>query len=189
MIEASDELHLRSGLPAEFRYLEAACPRANWAAMKLHPTADHWLEIHAWFRGMMQDLVELGADWREGRVAAPAYRVAAIPRLRQLLGNLHGHHHHESENYFPALAALEPDMAKGFALLDRDHDAIELLLSEMAQAGTALNQAAAQAGDLRPHAGTLTAAIERGGFLIGRHLTDEEEIIVPVLTLRGDPLR
>ena len=129
MTQASDELHLRDGLPAEFRYLEPDLPRARWPSTRLHPTAQHWLEIHGWFRGMTQDLLWLGGEQREGRLEAPAYRVAAIPRLRQFLGNLHGHHNHESGHYFPALAALEPRMARGFALLDRDHDAVEHLLS------------------------------------------------------------
>jgi hypothetical protein len=186
--QASDELQLRAGLPPEFRYLESSFPRQDWRALGLHPTAERWLEIHGWFRGLFRDLVKLGGQWREGGLEALAYRTAAIPRMRQLLGNLHGHHSRESEHYFPALAALEPRMARGFALLDRDHDAIARLLSTMAEAATGLNCAAAEAGDLRRYAAALAGEIERGGALIGRHLADEEEIIVPVITLRGDPL-
>jgi hypothetical protein len=187
--QASDELHLRDGLPAAFRYLEADYPRADWPTLPLHPTARHWLEIHGWFRGMSRDLVDLGQHWREGRLEATGYRAATLPRLRQFLGNLHGHHHHESDNYFPALAAVEPGMAKGFDLLDRDHTAIESLLSAMAEAGNGLNRAAVEGGDLAAPSAALADAIERACTLIGRHLTDEEEIIVPVLTLRGDPLQ
>lgn len=189
LTETSDELHLRAGLPVAFRYLEADCPRQDWPTLPLHPTARHWLEIHGWFRGMSGDLVDLGAQWREGRLAAAAYRAAALPRLRQFLGNLHGHHHHETENYFPALAAVEPGMAKGFELLDRDHDAIERLLQAMADAANGLTRAVTEGADLAPHAAALAGAVEGGVALIGRHLADEEEIIVPVLTLRGDPLQ
>ena len=46
-----------------------------------------------------------------------------------------------------------------------------------------------EGGDLAPHAEALVAAIEAGAGPIGRHLRDEEEIVVPVLTLRGDPFR
>ena len=183
-----DDLHLRAGLPAEFRYLEPACARADWPALRLHPTAAHWLEVHDWFRGMLEGLVDLGADWREGRIDASAYRTRAIPRLRHLLSHLDGHHHYESRAYFPAMAALEPGMAKGFDLLDRDHEAIERLMSAMAEAATGLSRAAADAHDPAPHVAALAREIDHGGALIGRHLLDEEEIIVPVLTLRGDPL-
>jgi len=189
VIQPSDQLHLRTGLPVQFRYLEPAFPRPDWPTLQLHPTARHWLEIHDWFRAMMADLAQLGGEWREGRLEAAAYRQASIPRLRQLLGNLHGHHSHESGHYFPALSALEPDMARGFDLLDRDHDAIEHLLSDMAQAGNALNQAAAEGRDLFPQAAALTESSDQAGLLIGRHLLDEEEIIVPVLSLRGDPFQ
>jgi hypothetical protein len=185
----SDELHLRPGLPAEFRYLEAAYPRGQWPVMDLHPMATHWLEIHGWFRGMAGELMQLGELWREGKVEIADYRRATMPRLRQFLGNLHGHHHHESGHYFPALALIEPAMAKGFELLDRDHDAVERLLSAMAQAANALNGAMDQSGDRRPLAATMAEAIESGVGLIGRHLDDEEEIVVPVLTLRGDPFQ
>ena len=189
MTQPADALHLRTGLPIQFRYLESAFPRADWPTLSLHPSATHWLEIHGWFRSVLAHLVDQGAQWREGRLKAFAYGIAALPHLRQLLSNLHAHHTIESDQYFPALAKLEPGMATGFALLDRDHDAIEYLLSDMAQAATGLNQTAARGGDLAPHAAALDQAIARAAGLIGRHLADEEEIIVPVLTLRGDPLQ
>ena len=182
-----DDLHRRAGLPAAFRYLEQDCARADWPVLRLHPSALHWLAIHAWFRGALQDLADQGEAWREQRQDAAGYHAEALPRLGRLLGHLQGHHHIESEAYFPALARLEPDMAQGFALLDRDHEAIEGLMAAMAQAAVGLDRAAAGAQDLTPHAAALVAQIERGGGLIGRHLTDEEEIVVPVFTLRGDP--
>jgi hypothetical protein len=187
MTDESHDLHVRNGLPAEFRYLEAGCARQDWPGLKLHETASHWLEIHGWFRGMLRGLIELGGERREGRLDPAAYRADVMPRLRQFLGNLDGHHHIESDSYFPALAALEPAMKRGFDLLDRDHEAIHELMSQMADAANALNHAAVV--DLNPHADGLIAAIDRAAPPIGRHLSDEEEIIVPVLTLRGDPFR
>ena len=184
----TDDLHLRDGLPPELRYLEAGCARADWPGLDLHPTASHWLEIHGWFRGMLQGLVDLGHERREDRLEIPAWRGAVMPRLRQFLGNLDGHHHIESDSYFPALARLEPGMKRGFDLLDRDHEAIHQLMTAMADAANGLNRAAVEGdGDLDPLAEALIAAIERGAGPIGRHLRDEEEIVVPVLTLRGDP--
>jgi hemerythrin HHE cation binding domain-containing protein len=182
----TDALDKRDGLPGEFRYLEPGCPRSAWPTIGLHPTAQHWLEVHGWFRGQMTDLVDLGGHWREGRISASDYRLAATPRVRHLLNNLHHHHNLESHHAFPLLSAAEPGMAKGFALLDRDHDAIEHLLSSIAGAANVLIQAGREPGDLSPHAASLSDHIDRGTTLIGRHLWDEEEIVVPVLTLRGD---
>lgn len=180
---ATDALHRRSALPNAFRYLEAACPRGQWPTLALHPTARHWLDVHAWFRGQMSDLADFGGHWREGRIDPSGYRAAVLPRLRQLLTNLHHHHGLESAHYFPRLAAAEPRMAAGFALLDRDHDAIDPLLSSIAEAANALIRGAQPA-----EAAALADRLEHGTALIGRHLSDEEEIVVPVLTLRADQL-
>jgi iron-sulfur cluster repair protein YtfE (RIC family) len=177
----SDALQQRAGLPVAFRYLEAAYPRAQWPTLNLHPTAAHWLEIHAWFRAGMTDLTGIGTHWREGRIDAATYRAAAAPRLRQLLTNLHHHHGIESQHYFPQLAAAEPRMAAGFALLDRDHAAIDPLLADLAQAANALIRAPGRA-----EAAALADRFSSSAALLDRHLSDEEEIVVPVLTLRGD---
>lgn len=186
--EPVDALGRRDGLPEPFRYLEGAWPRSAWSAVSLHPMAQHWLEVHGWFRGQLSDLADLGGQWREGRIDAPAYRGAAAPRLRQLLSNLHHHHELETSYAFPRLAAAEPRMSEGFALLDRDHDAIEALLAGMAEAANLLIGAPA-AADLAPHADLLAERIDRGGALIRSHLWDEEDIVVPVLNLRGEGVR
>jgi hypothetical protein len=85
------------------------------------------------------------------------------------------------------MTRLEPRMAGGFELLDRDHAAIDALMTAMAEAAAGLDRAAAGGLDLGPSADALADEIERGGALINRHLLDEEEIIVPLFTLRGDP--
>lgn len=183
----ADALHLRAGLPAEFRYLEAQCARADWPRMRLHPSATHWLQIHAWFRHKFQDIFNLGGAWRDDTMPEQTYRAQVMPRLQELLNHLHGHHNIESHSYFPAMAAMEPQMKRGFELLDRDHEAIDGLMNAMVQAAIALNKAADAKLDLKAPTSALIAELERGGGLITRHLDDEEEIIVPVFTLRGDP--
>lgn len=185
--DPSDDLHAREGLPKVFRYLETVYPRAQWPSLNIHPTARHWLEVHDWFRERMTALGEIGALWREGGIAAADYRSAATPRLRQMLTHLHHHHERETYQAFPLLTGAEPRMTQGFALLDRDHDQIEALLTGMAEGANALIRSGATA-DLRPLAEALADRIEDGTRLINRHLWDEEEIVVPVLTLRGDQL-
>jgi iron-sulfur cluster repair protein YtfE (RIC family) len=185
----TDALEHRDGLPSAFRYLEADCPRANWATMGIHPMAQHWLEIHGWFRGQMNELGQIGGFWREGRIGAADYRAHATPRVRHLLSNLHHHHTLESEHAFPQLAAAEPRMAAGFDLLDRDHDAIERLMAAMAEAANDLVRGGGAPLELPGLAHALTDRLERGTALIVSHLDDEEEIVVPVLTLSAHDLR
>lgn len=183
-----DVLETRTGLPSAFRYLEALHPRSGWSTAALHPMAQHWLDIHGWFRQQMTALAGIGIDWREGRLGARDYRGMAAPRLRQLLSNLHHHHTLESTHAFPPMIAAEPRMADGFALLDRDHEAIEQLMAAMAEAGNDLIRAGDGPADLTLLAEALVDRTERATSLIGRHLWDEEEIVVPVLNLRGDQI-
>ncbi len=185
----TDALAHRDGLPSAFRYLEADCPRADWATMDIHPMAQHWLEIHGWFRGQMDELGQIGGFWREGKIGAADYRAHATPRVRHLLSNLHHHHTLETEHAFPQLAAAEPRMAAGFELLDRDHDDIEHLLAAMTEAANDLIRAGGEPSALPPLAHALADHIERGTALIVSHLNDEEEIVVPVLTLSGHQFR
>lgn len=185
-----DHLLLRDGLPEEFRYLAADCPRQDWSTPgRIHATAAHWLDIHRWFRGALGNLGEVAAGWRAGRLDGPAFQQAVMPRLRQFLSHLEGHHNIESHSYFPALAALEPPMAAGFELLDRDHEAVHALLVGTAEAANGFNRALQAGGDLRPHGDALAAAIAAVPGPLLRHLSDEEEIVVPVITLRGDPIQ
>lgn len=183
------DLFSRQALPKPFRYLEAGCPRPEWSdAGRIHAMAAHWLEIHGWFRGMLGGLTGLTADWREGRIASPVqFQAAVMPRLQQFLQNLDGHHQRESGMYFPAFARLEPRIAPGIDLLDRDHDAVHGLLERMVETANGFNRAVMDKADTAAPGEALAAAIEGAVVPLGRHLHDEEDIIIPLLTLHGDP--
>ena len=189
MTDASHDLYDRTALPAEFRWLEAGCPRAEWPAEgRIHAMAAHWLEVHSWFRQMHGGLVGLTGQWREGRVLSTEHWQAAVmPRLQQFLQNLDGHHQRESRLYFPAFARLEPRIRRGIELLDRDHEAVHVLLERMVDTANAFNHAVADGADVRTPGDALAEAIEAAGGPLVRHLHDEEDIIVPLLTLHGDP--
>ena len=78
-------------------------------------------------------------------------------------------------------------MQAGFALLDRDHDAIHRVLAEMAEAAVALNRALAAGAGAPAAAERLAEVMAAAGRPLIRHLDDEEDIVVPLLTLHGDP--
>jgi len=185
----SDALHERAGLPAPFRYLEEGCPRAEWGeAGRIHAMAAHWLEIHGWFRGMLGGLTGLTGQWREGNTPSPQqYQAALMPRLQQFLQNLDDHHQRESRMYFPAFIRQEPKIAAGIALLDRDHDAVHALLERMVETANAFNLAVRDGAELKAPGEALADAIEGAAAPLARHLHDEEDIVIPVLTLHGDP--
>lgn len=149
--------------------------------------AAHWLEIHGWFRGMLEGLTGLAAQWREGRFTPAQFQSLIMPRLQQFLQNLDGHHQRESRMYFPAFARQEPRIAEGIALLERDHEVVHGLLEGMFETATAFNRAIAEKADPTMPGAALCTAIEEASGPLKRHLHDEEDIVIPLLTLHGDP--
>ena len=191
MPEADDPLALasRSGLPPEFRYLQDAFPRERWTLDGLHPTARRWLDMHAGFRAHQAEMGGMVGAWRDGRIELPTLHRALIPALQQFLQHLDGHHRIESGHYFPALQQLEPRIAPGIELLDRDHDAIHRHIEAMVETGRTLHQAVVSgARDAGDRVEPLAEVLDRAGPQLARHLDDEEEIVIPLIALRGDPL-
>ena len=187
--EPDHDLFSRTCLPVEFSWLEQGLPRAQWTEVgRIHAMGAHWLEIHGWFRGMLGDLAALSTDWREGRIGESVrFQAEIMPRLQQFLQNLDGHHQRESRLYFPAFIRQEPRIAPGIELLDRDHDAVHGLLEAMAAAANGFNRAVAARAETTAPGEALAAAIEQAVGPLERHLHDEEDIVVPLLTLHGDP--
>ena len=179
----------RAGLPSEFLYLRDAFPRERWTTGGLHPTARRWLHMHSGFRAHQAEMSAMVEAWRADTIDLRALHQSLIPALQQFLQHLDGHHRIESGHYFPALQQLEPRIAAGIDLLDRDHDAIHHHIEAMVETGRALHQAvsagATDAGD-RVH--RLADVLDLAAPQLARHLDDEEEIVIPLIALRGDPL-
>ena len=180
MSDLPDPLHLtsRDGLPEALRVLVEAYPRAQWQG---HPNFGElvrfWMQRHAMFRqlvGLLRDDLEQHLD---KRTEFETY----APRLSQyggqLLNELHGHHHIEDSHYFPQLIGLDARLERGFALLEADHIAMEGLLNGMAEGANAVLSGG--------EAGLFLPRLEGFARLLDRHLSDEEEIIGPVILDAG----
>ncbi len=175
-------LATRAGLPDALRVLLARYPRPDWPA---HPQFDgltrFWLERHLSLRrlhGLLaaetEALLDRATDPREA-----AGRLAGLGN--RFLGDLTGHHQVEDHHYFPLLRAQDARLEAGFDLLDADHDAIHDGVRTLAErANATLQGLAATPADLAPQA-ALHADLDRFGRLLERHLTDEEDLIVPVI--------
>ncbi len=180
----SDALAARTGLPAEFRYLLDEYPRDRWTST-LDETAAFWLQMHASFRGHQTHMDGLVGLWRADGDLTALHR-SLIPALQSFLQHLDGHHRIESGQYFPIMRKIEPRIGAGIDLLDRDHDAIHETLEALFQGGLAFHQAVMartpEAGD-RAH--RLADLIDRKAGPLLRHLEDEEDIVIPLIQLRG----
>lgn len=176
----------RTGLPDDMLYLREAFPRAQWAGV-IHPTAAFWLQMHGGFRAQQARMAGAVADWRTGSLDPRGLHARLIPELSAFLQHLDGHHRIESGHYFPAIRRMEPRIGAGIDLLDRDHDAVHAHLDALLATGRAFHQAAATPS--APDAAhRLADALDAAATPLLRHLEDEEDIVIPLICLRGDPV-
>ena len=181
------KLESRSGLPDALRVLLEDYPREAWEA---HPNfaglIEFWLSRHLMFRELLRRLEGASLTLRDTTGADPRRFASAVSHYGGTLVNqLHGHHQIEDQHYFPMLAAKDARIAAGFELLDADHHALDGHIAAFVEgANTALQ---ALGGDDNPTdiAATFLTTSERLKSLLDRHLTDEEELCVPVVLAYG----
>ena len=180
------DLETRAGLPDALRVLLEQYPRDLWQS---HHNFDgltrFWLERHLLFR---QVLAELQGETRGflDRDADPhAYASRTAQMAGFLINQLHGHHQIEDQHYFPQLAAAEKRLERGFEILDTDHHALDGHLHSLTGDTNTLLRAINEGREATDAAGALETRL--GGFeqFLDRHLTDEEELVVPVILHHG----
>lgn len=176
-------LSSRTALPETLRVLLAEYPKEAWAADPgFSGLVRFWLERHMMFRELLTLLTEETEAMRDGSRDPQAYRAALSRYGGHLVGNLHGHHQIEDQHYFPLLSRKDARLHDGFALLDADHYALDGDLATFTKAANAVLQTT------RPDADSVAAFHDRlSGLdrLLDRHLTDEEELVVPVILKYG----
>jgi len=179
-------LDTRTGLPEALRLLLEDYPRDGWQADPgFHGLVSFWLERHMMFRQLMAQMAQDTETFLDGR-ADPRRFAQGIARYGGAFVNqLHGHHQIEDHHYFPILRDREPRIAHGFDLLDADHHALDGILDRFVGQANAAIQTADGPG-AKTAAGVLHGGLADLERLIDRHLTDEEDLIVPVI-LRDGP--
>jgi iron-sulfur cluster repair protein YtfE (RIC family) len=176
------DLAVRQRLPDALRVLVEQYPRSGWEA---HPEFNaltrFWLDRHLMFRRLQSLLLDETAGFLD-RNRDPRRFGADLGRLGgAFLSELHGHHLIEDSHYFPILRAQDARLAAGFDLLDADHHALDGGLHALADATNGvLRGLDADARAIDP-AARLKAELDRFALFLDRHLTDEEELVVPVI--------
>lgn len=182
-------LETRAGLPADLKLLLARYPREQWSGHEnLGDMATFWLARHDMFRELSAQLEVVTADYREGRVVAPAFRNFFVPRLQFFLEQLQVHHQVEDRHYFPIFRAAESRLAAGFDLLEQDHATIHARIAASVEAANAFLHTLHD-GNRDAQSRTAEAYAAASGALIKglkRHLADEEDLIVPLILDRGE---
>ncbi len=171
----------RSALPAEFQLILADYPREGWRRHSgFNGLAAFWLDRHLGFREVMGLLRADTESLIDARIAPDAYGARLSRMGSNLLQGLIGHHQVEDATYFPELARLEPRIARGFQMLDTDHHALHDLIDRFAQGANAVLAARADAAQ-RTAVARFQSDLRDFERLLSRHLTDEEDLVVPVV--------
>jgi iron-sulfur cluster repair protein YtfE (RIC family) len=179
-------LKSRPGLPEPLRVLLHDYPRDGWTAdANFDGLVRFWLERHMSFRELMvrfhtetEAVLDHNAD--------PQNYGRRLSRLGGFfLENLHGHHTIEDAHFFPALADKDARITSGFAILESDHQAIDGHLSRFVSGANAVLRSGDDRAALQTAAGAFGEILADLDALLDRHLTDEEELIVPVLLKFG----
>lgn len=182
------DIHTRTGLPEDLRFLLAKYPRGEWQDhANIRGMAGFWLQRHDMFRELGGILTGAIGDYREGRTDARGFAAFFAPRLNYFLGHLDGHHNVEDQHYFPLFAAAETRLKRGFDVLDSDHHLIHEALERNGETANAFLRALDGDADRQRFAADAYAVEnDRLIAMLKRHLDDEEDLIIPLILDRGD---
>ncbi len=178
------------GWPPELAFLLERHPRSTWPA-RHSASVEFWLAVHDRLRRDCSGLRAAGDDFRSKRLSVTQLAVVAAPRVRGLVAAMHGHHQIEDFQYFPAFLRREPRLARGFELLEHEHASlrsdVDAALAALAELRIATERnTAAEGGTLALAAQRYVDAAERLCERLVRHLSDEEDLVVPLLLEHGD---
>ena len=186
-----DTFHIRTDdMPDEMRILLDEHPRDTWEA---HPgfkgKTRQWLSAHQGFRqlaGIVRKETERYLD-KSREPDEYAGRLSYYGGI--LVGNLHGHHGWEDRSYFPELSAADPRFDAGLEVLEQDHRDLDDVLHRFTDtANRTIKLIHLDDAQARDEAGALHATSEAIEAFLNRHLSDEEELAVPIILqhrLRG----
>ncbi|WP_255200201.1 hemerythrin domain-containing protein [Sulfitobacter sp. HGT1] len=180
-------LSKRDGLPDALRALIKAYPRAGWVQNPNYSQLiAFWLDRHMMFRRLLDQLDSDVKAALDGAESQDVYKRKLHRFGGMLINELHGHHQIEDAQYFPVMAKLEKNVERGFDILDTDHHALDGILSDLATSANGVLQHGGATAGFIDAAAAFKGRLDAFHPMLNRHLTDEEELVVPVL-LKYDP--
>jgi hypothetical protein len=167
------------------RVLLATHPRESWKAHPdFHGLVSFWLERHMMFRQLMDHMTRETEAFLDGNREAQGFAEGVARYGGLFVNQLHGHHHIEDHALLPASAGEGCTHRAGVrpagcgpscARRDPEHGSW-LRRTARSRGRPGLTRRRRRRAQGRPD------GFER---LIGRHLEDEEDLIVPVILIHG----
>ncbi|MEM7068285.1 MAG: hemerythrin domain-containing protein [Pseudomonadota bacterium] len=177
-------------MPSELGVLLNKYPRESWDA---HPgfkdKTRQWLAAHHMFRRLSNRIREDAESYLDHNRSGDDYAARLSYFGNALVGNLHGHHGWEDNEYFPELASADSRFSMGLEILEKDHKDLDLVLDQFTRsANRAIKLIHLDEATARDEVGEMHDIVETIEAFLERHLGDEEDLAVPIILhhrLRG----
>ena len=181
---------VRAPLSETHKFLLNTYPRDQWPTHAgFAQKTQGWMMAHEGFRqlgGINQDFCEawLAKNCDDEKLVRNISRYGDL-----MVRSLHGHHTWEDHNFFPEIFAADARAERGIEILEQDHEALEETLDRITHHGNrVIKLEKLSPRDMHDDVAELRDAFEKVNSLLKRHLSDEEELIVPIILeyrLRG----
>lgn len=179
-LDASMPRHPESRLQSEWLFLYDKLPPDQWFSNDYVYKTSFWLSIHADIRKRQHVLIQISDAYHAGDIEWLEYRSQISPRINQYIFKLHQHHNIEDTGYFPQFMRMYPQLKAGFEILDRDHVHLDTLLNELQVLNSRL---ASSNTEDKALVELLHQRLMDASELLSQHLTDEEDLVIPILGL------
>ena len=173
--------HPDSRLETDWLFLYNKLPPDQWFGADYAYKTSGWLKVHTNIRKRQRILTQINDAYISGEFDWSEYRSQILKRINMHVLKLHQHHGVEDDGFFPEFVSMYPKLAPAFEILGHDHEYLNELLDKLQiqndQLGRREIEDKALAEELHD---TLVAVTD----LLQQHLTDEEDLVIPILGLR-----
>ncbi len=173
--------HPDSRLEADWLFLYNKLPPDQWFAADYAYKTSGWLKVHTNIRKRQRILTQISEAYTSGEFDWAEYRSQILKRINMHILKLHQHHGVEDEGFFPEFVSMYPQLAPAFEILGHDHEYLNALLDKLQIQNDELAKSEVEDKAL---AEQLHDTLVKVTDLLQQHLTDEEDLVIPILGLR-----
>jgi hemerythrin-like domain-containing protein len=173
--------HPDSRLEMDWLFLFNKLPPDQWFSADYAYKTSGWLKVHTNIRKRQRILTQISVGYQSGEYDWSEYRSQILKRINMHILKLHQHHGVEDEGFFPEFIRMYPQLQAGFEILGRDHVRLDALLDKLQMQNATLARSEAEDKAL---AEQLHQTLVDATNLLAQHLSDEEDLVIPILGLR-----
>ncbi|WP_438950345.1 hemerythrin domain-containing protein [Psychrobacter submarinus] len=173
--------HPDSRLETDWLFLYNKLPPDQWFGADYAYKTSGWLKVHTNIRKRQRILVQISEAYISGEFDWSEYRSQILKRINMHVLKLHQHHGVEDDGFFPEFVSMYPKLAPAFEILGHDHEYLNELLDKLQIQNDQLARSEVEGKAL---AEELHDTLVKVTDLLKQHLTDEEDLVIPILVLR-----